>query len=70
MPEMVPVDSDAIEEVGYDAGELAVKFRDGGTYLYSVVPEGVFEELLRADSIGSYVNREIKPFYTCREVRD
>jgi hypothetical protein len=39
MAEMVPVDSDAIEEVGFDAGELVVKYRNGGTYVYYVVPE-------------------------------
>lgn len=68
MAEMVPVDSDAIEEVGFDAGELFVKFRNGGTYVYFVVPEAVFHAFLAADSMGAFLNREIKPYYDCREV--
>ncbi len=68
MVEMLPVESDAIEEVGFDAGELYVTFRDGGSYVYWIVPEGVFHDLLRADSIGGFVNREIKPYYNCREI--
>jgi KTSC domain len=65
MAEMVPVDSSVIEEVGFEAGELVVKFRDGGTYVYSVVPESVFQSLLGAESIGSFFNREIRPYYDC-----
>jgi hypothetical protein len=68
MPEMVPVDSDAIEEVGFDAGELVVKYRNGGTYVYYVVPESLFHEFMRSDSMGTFVNREIKPYYECRKV--
>jgi hypothetical protein len=68
MAEMVPVDSDPIEEVGFDAGELFVKFRDGGTYVYFVVPEAVFQAFMAADSMGRFLNQEIKPYYDCREV--
>jgi hypothetical protein len=68
MAEMVPVDSDAIEEVGFDAGELVVKYRNGGTYVYYVVPESLFHELMHADSLGAFINREIKPYYECRKL--
>lgn len=68
MAEMIPVDSDAIEEVGFDAGELFVKFRGGGTYVYFIVPEAVFHAFLGADSVGAFLNREIKPNYECREL--
>jgi len=68
MAEMIPVESDAIEEVGFDSGELFVRFRDGGTYVYFVVPEGVFQAFLAADSLGTFLNREIKPYYDCREL--
>lgn len=68
MVEMVPVDSKAIEEVGFDAGELFIKFRDGGTYVYFVVPESVFHAFMGADSLGAFLNQEIKPYYDCREL--
>jgi hypothetical protein len=68
MAEMIPVDSDAIEEVGFDAGELHIKFRDGDMYVYFVVPEGVFDALLAADSMGAFLNREVRPYYDFRKL--
>lgn len=35
----------------------------GDTYVYSGADQGTFEELLNADSVGSYLNRVIKPNY-------
>lgn len=65
MPDMQMVDSSAMEAVGYDraAGELLVQFVGGELYAYLDVDEYVFQELLLADSKGSYFNREIKPWY-------
>jgi KTSC domain len=69
MVEMKPVVSDPIEEVGYEAGELFVRFRHSGkTYVYYVVPESVFRQFMVADSLGRFLNEEIKPNYRCREV--
>jgi hypothetical protein len=70
-PTMIPVDSAGIASIGYDAGaqELYVRFRDGeSTYVYSPVPEFTYRRLLRSDSKGAFVNREIKPHYEFREV--
>jgi KTSC domain len=60
-----PVTSSAVASVGYDAvsSQLEVEFVDGDVYRYSLVPRWRVEELLAADSIGSYVNREIKSRY-------
>jgi hypothetical protein len=71
MPEMIYVDSSNIEAVGYDAAssELHVQFLKSGLYVYHDVPQHVFEELLSADSKGSYFNRNIKPVYTHFEKR-
>jgi hypothetical protein len=70
MPEMVPVDSTNIVRVGYDDGsqELYIEFDSGRTYIYSDVASTTYEELMAADSKGSYLNREIKPNYACREM--
>jgi len=70
MPEMIPVDSSNIESVGYDIGsrELHVLFLANRSYVYSDVPREVYEELLRAPSKGSYLNRAIKGVYAYREL--
>lgn len=64
-PEMTPVDSSSVASVGFDrtANELWIEFLNGGTYVYSLVPFATYRALLSADSIGGYVNREIKPHH-------
>lgn len=59
---MAPVKSSNVEEVGYDpeARILAVKFKSGGVYHYSDVPPNLFEEMNKADSIGSFIARRVR----------
>lgn len=56
------VNSTSISEVGYhkDSETLEILFRNGGTYQYFDVPSRVHQELIQADSVGGYLNREIK----------
>lgn len=70
MPDMIPVDSSNIESVGYDAGnrELHVRFLGNRTYAYSDVPPELLEEMLRAPSKGSFLNRAVKGAYAYREI--
>jgi hypothetical protein len=66
MPDMVTFGSSNVEAVGYDDAtqELHVRFaRSGETYVYTNVEQWRFDELLRADSKGGYINGEIKPSY-------
>jgi hypothetical protein len=69
-PNMEWVDSSNIEQIGYDEDghELWVRFKSGDTYVYSDVPPATYDDIMRADSKGSYMNREIKPTYDCRRV--
>lgn len=69
-PKMEFVDSSSIEAIGYDPDEreIYIQFINGGTYVYSDADEVTFEELRTADSIGSYVNRVIKPNHSYREM--
>lgn len=64
-PDMQYVDSSNVEAVGYDAAsqELHVQFTNGALYVYFDVEEFRHQELMMADSAGSYLNREIKPRY-------
>jgi hypothetical protein len=66
---MVYVDSSNVEAIGFDGEtrELWVQFVGGKAYIYSDVPEEVHAEFMQADSKGSYLNRELKPNYECRE---
>lgn len=61
-PEMVPVQSSMIREIGYrDAsGALVVKFNDGKTYKFKDVPKKVFTKLLKAGSKGEAFNKMVK----------
>jgi hypothetical protein len=57
-----PVTSSNIAEVGYSDQDqvLELLYTSGLTYQYFEVPRRVFEELLQAESIGRYVNANIK----------
>ena len=69
MTDMQFVDSSNIEAIGYDpeARELHVRFlKSGDTYVYSDVDLAVFDELMQAESKGSYLNRRIKGNYQYR----
>lgn len=66
MPEMQYIDSSNIEAIGYEQGsqELYVRFlKSGQTYVYYGVEEWVYQELMRADSKGQYLNANIKGRY-------
>ncbi len=67
-PEMVWVDSSNIDQIGYSAEdrELWLTFKSGDTYVYTEVPPGTYDDIMAADSKGSYLNREIKPNYSFR----
>ncbi len=63
--EMKEVDSTAIKEVGYnpDTFTLTVTFANGEVYEYMNVPQTVFNELMAAESKGSYFQKNIKDKY-------
>jgi hypothetical protein len=66
-PEMEYVSSTSVEAIGYDAGsqELHVRFLSSGeTYVYTGVPDWVFEELRTSSSMGNFVNTTLKNAYS------
>jgi hypothetical protein len=68
--ERTPVESTSVVSVGYDAQafELEIEFRNGRVYRYMQVPAAAHRLLLRAPSIGEYVNTVIKPRFEARAV--
>lgn len=62
--QLQPVEgSSNIAEHGYDVGTrtLAVRFKSGALYHYRDVPAEVAKDFAGAESMGSYLARNIKP---------
>ncbi|MCF6205295.1 MAG: KTSC domain-containing protein [Sulfurovum sp.] len=66
MIELQEVESSMLAEVGYDAesSRLVVRFTRGPLYEYLDVPLSVWEDLLGADSVGSFFSNFIRNEYT------
>ena len=66
----VPVDSGTVLSIGYDrvAFTLEIEFRNGHVYRYFDVPEAAHRLLVKATSIGGFVNTVIKPRFDCVRV--
>ena len=58
----VQVNSSLLDSVAYDIDSslLELVFCDGAIYQYAAVPEAIYQELVAADSKGSYFNRQIR----------
>ena len=65
--EMRPVKSSAIIAVGYDhyTQRMKIKFKQGKIYDFCRVPQYIFQELLKANSKGTYYNENIRDKYQC-----
>lgn len=49
---------------------LEVEFVRGVTYIYFDVPQDVYDELIKAESIGSYFNKNIAKKYAYEKQED
>jgi len=60
------VDSSNVDAVAYDEATqtMCVKFLGGGLYSYEAVGIGIFTSLENADSVGGFLNRVIKPYFS------
>jgi hypothetical protein len=68
--ERTHVESASVVSVGYDPDDnsLEVEFTGGRIYRYFLVPHEVYVEMLASDSIGRFVNAEIRNRYPYRQV--
>jgi hypothetical protein len=68
----VRVRSSAVAQVGYNPIEktLEVAFRGGKVYRYFDVPETTYYQMLLSDSIGRFINTQIKTSFDFREVEN
>lgn len=64
--ERTPVESTNIAAIGYDSqsATLEIEFKNGSIYQYFNVPPIIAEQLLLADSKGSYLNANIKNHFS------
>jgi hypothetical protein len=71
MPEMTPVKSSLIKAIGYndEKEELHVEFKNGSEYLYQGVPQGTYEALANANSVGAFFAANIKNTFEFAKVR-
>jgi hypothetical protein len=67
----VAVNSSLLANVSYDAGQsvLQLELCDGAIYRYFDVPPVIYEDLLAAESKGSYFNREIRDCFRYARLR-
>ena len=63
--------SSALRTGGYDKASqtLELEYTNGGIYQYFPVPPEVYDEFLKAESKGKFINLHIKPYFQCREIR-
>jgi KTSC domain len=70
----VYLNSEVLKTINYDESKniLEAVFTNDRIYQYKNVPGNVWMEFLAAihsgDSAGAFLNKEIKPFYNCREL--
>lgn len=53
-----------------DTGHLIITFTKGSRYAYSGVPTELFDELVKAESPGRYLNFAIKGKFAYEELKD
>lgn len=65
-----PITSSSVASVGYDPNTmtLEVEFGDGSVYQYFDVPETVYQDLMSATSVGTYLNQNIRASYRCAQI--
>jgi hypothetical protein len=68
----IPVDSSSLVSIGYDIVDgllvLEVEFKGERLYHYYDVPAEVHYDLMKAESVGSYFNKNIAKKYKYRQI--
>lgn len=65
-----PVSSSSVASIGYDPSSetLEVEFNHGAVYQYYNVPQFMYDRLMEAGSVGSFINTQIKGSYAYSQV--
>ena len=64
------IKSSNVDAIAYDEqlNELHVRFKGGAHYAYEVPSMSVYSDLMVADSVGGFLNKNIKNKYKFRKV--
>ena len=62
-PLMRNVDSSNIAAIGHANGNLHIRFRNGGRYVYDGVPRETYDKAVEARSLGGFIHEHIKGKY-------
>jgi pantothenate kinase len=62
------VDSSWLEDVTYENDGIVVSLKNGLKYFYENVPIDVFQQLMNSSSKGVFINKEIKPTYSYKQI--
>lgn len=65
---MIPVASSDLASVGYENGNMHIRFHSGGLYAYTNVPPSVYNGLMSAGSKGRYFHAFISGRYGERRI--
>lgn len=67
---MNSVKSSNVSQVGYDADghRLGVIFNGGAEYHYHGVPQEVYDKVVSAESVGTAIEKLVKPHYAVAKV--
>lgn len=60
--------SSNIDAVGYQHGEMFVRFRSGTYYAYAGVNRSVFMAMVNAESVGQFFHRFVRSKYEYRKL--
>jgi hypothetical protein len=71
LPGCVAVQSRLLASMAYnhDQAILQLEFRDGTVYQYFQVPRQTYQNLLQADSQGTYFNHHIRKAFCCARLK-
>ncbi len=65
---MQTLKSTNVESAGWENGTLQVRFKGGGTYVYSEVPEKTWLEFSKAEHPGTFLAQHIKNNFKASKV--
>jgi len=66
----IPIQSSVLLAVAYDPADrlFEAEFHNGQVYQYHRVPPELYQQLLAAESLGSFFNRKIRNHFPCRPI--
>lgn len=67
--DLIPVQSEMLEAVGWEApGNLVLVYKGGRQYLHQGVSKAKFSDLLSAESKGQFVNKHVKKQHPGKQI--